>query len=213
MKNSILAGVLLLIIVTAVGGSAFYAWSTWWNIPVREEKRDQILFEGKTLHQWTNELNSENPSVRDAAFEALMKVPPKDGQFMLGGAVDALKNQKGDKLNRCHAGAVIANVITRVGIPGPMGQVVAPPLVELLGDEDPNIRREAAKVLESFGPMVRESGSALEEHAKSDPDEEAREASARALDKVYARSRASKSESKDKGGASGKPNASGKSNP
>jgi hypothetical protein len=208
MKNSILAGVLLLIIVTAVGGSAFYAWDTWWNVPVREEKRDQILFNGKTLHRWTDDLNSESPSVRDAAFEALMQVPPKDGQFMLGGAVDALKNPKGDKLNRCHAGAVLANVITRVGIPGPMGQVVTPPLIELLGDEDPAIRREAAKVLGSFGPMVALAGQDLEEHAKTDPDEGAREAAASALEKVRPSRRARKPESPEKADQNDKKKAS-----
>jgi hypothetical protein len=208
MNKPILVGALLLIIIVALGGSAFYAWSTWWNVPVREEKRDQITFNGKTLHRWTDELNSENPSVRDAAYEALMQVPPKDGQFMLGGAVDALKDPKGDKLNRCHAGAVIANVITRQGIPGPMGQVVAPPLIELLGDENPAIRREAANVLGSFGGMVASAATDLEEHAKTDPDEGARQAAASALEKVRPSRRTPKPESTEKAKQNKKASAS-----
>ena len=181
MKKLILAVVLVLVIGAAGAEVAYVAWQQF-NSPVREEMKDKIVFKGKLLRKWTDELSSDDVTVRREAAEALTAIPAEDGQYAMGALFRAVKDQ--DNLTRIRAGAALAHLTSEVRIPAPVGTIVCPPLIEVLLDADPNVRREGANVLAKFGPMVGPAVPALTELAKNDKDEEVRKAAVSALEKI-----------------------------
>jgi hypothetical protein len=192
MKKAILVAVLLLVI-GAAGVEIVSVARSYLNREVRVEKRDEIVYQGKTLHRWSDDMRSSNPSVRQAAYEALINVPPKDGQYMIAGLEEALEEK--DNVTRCRAGAVIAHIINNVRIPGPVTPAVAPHLVEVLKDPDPKVRCQGAETLAMFGPAIGGVVTvvpALTDLAKNDTDEEVRKAAAAAIEKIRPSSRAPK---------------------
>jgi hypothetical protein len=177
-------------IITAIAFTGLDYWTT----PVRDEMLDKVAYQGKPLRDWTNNLKSNDVSVRRKAAEGLVDVPSQEGQYAMGALFRAVKDD--DNQTRVYAATALARLTREVPIPAPVGTMVSPPLIEVLNDPDPKLRRAGATALGRFGPSVGSAVPALTELAKNDKDEEVRKAAAGALEKIQPASAAP--ETKDK---------------
>jgi hypothetical protein len=195
MKKSILSILLIVLAAVAITPVAYMALAHW-STPVREDMKDKVAFRGKLLRNWSEELKSSDVGVRRETAAALMEIPPKDGQYLIGSLSKALND--GDNLTRCRAGIALGHIMSGASIPAPLNSIMKPdPLLEALNDPDPNVRIAAAQALASFGSRLSVAVPALTQMAKNDKDEEVRKAAAGAVEKIQPASAAS--ETKDKG--------------
>jgi hypothetical protein len=187
-----------LLIVGLVAGEAYYLITKereYWERPPVRDMTLEINYRGKLLHDWTTALESPDVAARRDAAAALKEVPPKDGDFAIG----ALSRAGGDEdaLTRCRAASALGRVLTLAPIPAPVDALVRPiipKVAEALKDPDPEVRREAAHALGSFGARRGMPIVALEELAANDKDPEVRKeaaASVKTLSGGEAKSKAS----------------------
>jgi hypothetical protein len=185
MKKIILAVVLLVLIGGAGAEVAYVTWQL--NTPAREDwaqkQKNSIVFKGESLSKWDEKLKSHDVAVRRGAATAMIEIPPKDGQYLVGVLCNAISDE--DKLTRCRAGAALSHILSGVSIPAPLNTILKPePLIEVLNDPDPSVRDEAVRALGSFGPRLGMAVPTLTYLSKNGKSEDTRKAAASALEKI-----------------------------
>lgn len=135
---------------------------------------------GKRVSAWVKDLKSDDVAVRRTALTALAEMPPRDAADSIP-TLMAL-SQDPDKLVRCRAALAMAHITSEIRIPLPVASLTTPEMTKMLKDDDPVIRRTAAKALGRFGPAASKNLAvpALQEALK-DADEETRQAAEEAL--------------------------------
>ena len=102
-----------------------------------------LIYRGKLLEEWIDQLADEDPYRQAAASEALQEI----GKPAIQGLIDALKNE--DVQIRQSAAEILGEI-------GAITPEVVPSLIEVLKDTDQQVRETAAEALARIGVKAEE---------------------------------------------------------
>jgi HEAT repeat protein len=185
MKRLLVAVLLIVVIGAAAAEIVYQGRPYWkeWTKPVPEDMTKKVVYKGRLLHDWTEDLKSDDVAVRRKAADTIAEIPPQDAKHAMAALMEGLADK--DRVTRCHIAVALAHILPEIQVPPMLGLQITPALLDVLSDEDPNVRREGIDALGKFGPIAGGATRALTYMTKNDKDEKVRQAAAETLTKVH----------------------------
>jgi HEAT repeat protein len=137
-------------------------------------RKEEVTYQGKPLSEWMKMLRDEDPIKRFTAIGAVREIGPeaKEAIPILIDTIREVRNRDRRLLVGCND-ALLA-----------MGKEIVPHMIELLNDDNWEMRRGAAWILGMVGPEAEDAVPALTEALK-DPNPVVRHKAAESLKKIH----------------------------